>query len=334
MSHVATSSPRQPPQNEASQQVVVPIPAISLPVPSDPTLLSVSQTPSNASCVALCAPNSASAAVGVGDIADAGGAKGGKRVKTDGNYNRNDLSAGVANAGLNDVAVNVLKKQNVQKLSSPSPVNDASPPEAPADASYHTAKRDVDAEQKETHDHKPDDNHNHNDDDDDDDDPFAGLDDVASMDLYDISNYTFGKKNTVTKSKAMLDVTNPQLVKSLSRRYNERGMRRSVGAVILVHSHNFPHVLLLQRHDGKGPYSFPGGRLRPGESDEEGLQRKLMSKLTPGEGNDVDQEQPSLDVGEKSTIFFSFSSSFLLKPPLLAFPSFSFPFWFSPHIHL
>lgn len=138
-------------------------------------------------------------------------------------------------------------------------------------------------------------------DDDDDDDPFAGLDDVSSMDIYDLSNYTFGKKNEETRSKAMKQLSKEQVTEALRKTYSERGMRRSVGAVLLVHSHNFPHVLLLQRNDGKGEYALPGGRLRPGESDEEGLQRKLSSKLKPplhGEGED-DQE---LDIGEKRTI--------------------------------
>lgn len=136
---------------------------------------------------------------------------------------------------------------------------------------------------------------------DDEDDPFAGFEDVSSMDIYDLSNYTFGKKNEETKSKAMKQFSKEQMADALRKNYSEKGMRRSVGAVILVHSHNFPHILLLQRSDGKGEYALPGGRLRPGESDEEGLQRKLSSKLKPplhGESED-DQE---LDIGEKRTI--------------------------------
>lgn len=47
------------------------------------------------------------------------------------------------------------------------------------------------------------------------------------------------------------------------RRYEREGMRRSVEAVILVHEHNHPHILLLQI--GMSFFKLPGGRLRPGE---------------------------------------------------------------------
>lgn len=46
-------------------------------------------------------------------------------------------------------------------------------------------------------------------------------------------------------------------------RYRREGIRRSVEAVILVHNHNHPHVLLLQL--GSAFFKLPGGRLRPGE---------------------------------------------------------------------
>ncbi|CDF35503.1 Cleavage and polyadenylation specificity factor subunit 5 [Chondrus crispus] len=131
-----------------------------------------------------------------------------------------------------------------------------------------------------------------------DEDPFAGLNELASMDIYDLSNYTFGKKNQESKSKVMQLMPRAEMAKVLEKNYEERGMRRSVGGVILVHSHNFPHILLLQRSDGKGEYALPGGKLRPGESDEEGLQRKLNTKLKPEGQADTDEEQ-ELDVGER-----------------------------------
>lgn len=137
-----------------------------------------------------------------------------------------------------------------------------------------------------------------------DDDPFAGLEDFATMDLYDLANYTFGKKNEECKSRIMQDMPKQEISAALEKRYDERGMRRSVGAVILVHSHNFPHILLLQRSDGKGEYALPGGRLRPGESDEEGLQRKLASKLRPSDPISGDEEDQQLDVGDKRTISY------------------------------
>lgn len=142
-------------------------------------------------------------------------------------------------------------------------------------------------------------------DDESDEDPFADLDDVASMDIYDLSNYTFGKKNQESKSRVMQLLSKTQMQDALRKKYEERGMRRSVGGVILVHSHNFPHVLLLQRSDGKGEYALPGGRLRPGESDEEGLRRKLSAKLKPA-GQATGDEDQELDIGERSTISYRF----------------------------
>lgn len=53
-------------------------------------------------------------------------------------------------------------------------------------------------------------------------------------------------------------------------RYAQEGVRRSVDAVLLVHAHGHPHVLLLQL--GSTFFKLPGGRLRPGE-DGAGRQR-------------------------------------------------------------
>ena len=40
-------------------------------------------------------------------------------------------------------------------------------------------------------------------------------------------------------------------------------MRTSVEAILLVHEHNHPHILLLQI--GNSFFKLPGGRLKPGE---------------------------------------------------------------------
>ena len=53
-------------------------------------------------------------------------------------------------------------------------------------------------------------------------------------------------------------------------------MRSSVEGVILVHNHGHPCVLLLQIGNF---FKLPGGRLRPGEGELEGLNRKLNNKL-------------------------------------------------------
>ncbi|CAE8706529.1 unnamed protein product [Polarella glacialis] len=56
------------------------------------------------------------------------------------------------------------------------------------------------------------------------------------------------------------------------RRYEGEGMRRTVRAVLLVHVRGHPHVLALQ---GESGYVLPGGTLRPGESERDGLNRKM-----------------------------------------------------------
>mmetsp|Transcript_91005 Transcript_91005/g.253343 ORF Transcript_91005/g.253343 Transcript_91005/m.253343 type:complete len:200 (+) Transcript_91005:169-768(+) len=62
-------------------------------------------------------------------------------------------------------------------------------------------------------------------------------------------------------------------LKRRKRKYDSEGMRRVVKAVLLVHVHGHPHVLALQ--GAEGGYELPGGTLRPGESERDGLNRKL-----------------------------------------------------------
>mmetsp|Transcript_161778 Transcript_161778/g.286799 ORF Transcript_161778/g.286799 Transcript_161778/m.286799 type:complete len:220 (+) Transcript_161778:49-708(+) len=74
------------------------------------------------------------------------------------------------------------------------------------------------------------------------------------------------------------------------RKYENEGMRRTVRALLLVHVHGHPHVLALQstgdgsegrdgaeaeKTSGGSSYSLPGGMLRPGESERDGLNRKM-----------------------------------------------------------
>ena len=55
--------------------------------------------------------------------------------------------------------------------------------------------------------------------------------------------------------------------------FTAHGMRRSVEAVLLVHEHGLPHVLLLQL--GSTFFKLPGGELNPNEDPIEGLKRLL-----------------------------------------------------------
>jgi len=46
-------------------------------------------------------------------------------------------------------------------------------------------------------------------------------------------------------------------------RYKKEGLQRSVEAVLLVHNHGHPHILLLQK--ANQTFTLPGGWLHPGE---------------------------------------------------------------------
>ena len=59
--------------------------------------------------------------------------------------------------------------------------------------------------------------------------------------------------------------------------FNTIGMRRSVEAVLLVHEHGLPHVLLLQL--GTTFFKLPGGELNTNEDPIDGLKRLLNEVL-------------------------------------------------------
>ncbi|KAG2449339.1 hypothetical protein HYH02_005494 [Chlamydomonas schloesseri] len=112
--------------------------------------------------------------------------------------------------------------------------------------------------------------------------------------VYPLANYTFGNK----QPKLEKDGSVQDRLARLRNSYEQHGMRRSVEAILVVQEHNTPHVLLLQL--GLNHFKLPGGRLRPGEEEVEGLRRKLTSGLAPA--------NPSLhvswDVGEVVGVFY------------------------------
>eukprot|EP00188_Purpureofilum_apyrenoidigerum_P002450 Plantae.Rhodophyta-Purpureofilum_apyrenoidigerum.ctg25206.p1 GENE.Plantae.Rhodophyta-Purpureofilum_apyrenoidigerum.ctg25206~~Plantae.Rhodophyta-Purpureofilum_apyrenoidigerum.ctg25206.p1 ORF type:complete len:303 (+),score=45.68 Plantae.Rhodophyta-Purpureofilum_apyrenoidigerum.ctg25206:335-1243(+) len=124
---------------------------------------------------------------------------------------------------------------------------------------------------------------------------------VATLNLYDVSKYTFGTKaerqrnGRITESQAARE-------SHLESRYKEWGMRRSVGAVLLLQNHRFPHILLLQAVKGSKEFFLPGGRLKPGESTIDGLRRKLFNKLSPPP--DV-TESPNFEIGDQVATWWS-----------------------------
>ncbi|KAI9191384.1 hypothetical protein LWI28_007839 [Acer negundo] len=105
------------------------------------------------------------------------------------------------------------------------------------------------------------------------------------VDIYPLSNYYFGSKDAIP----FKDETLPDRLIRMKSNYAAHGLRTCVEAVILVELFKHPHLLLLQIRNSI--FKLPGGRLRPGESDIDGLKRKLTRKLSLNEdGNDIGWE--------------------------------------------
>jgi cleavage and polyadenylation specificity factor subunit 5 len=88
----------------------------------------------------------------------------------------------------------------------------------------------------------------------------------------------------------------------------KEGMRTSVEGILLVQEHNHPHILLLQI--GNSFFKLPGGRLKTGENEIEGLKRKLTSKLAPT----ASSIQPDWQVGECAAMWWRPNFETLLYP--------------------
>ncbi|WZZ76111.1 hypothetical protein YC2023_087481 [Brassica napus] len=93
------------------------------------------------------------------------------------------------------------------------------------------------------------------------------------VNTYPLSNYSFGTK----EPKLEKDTSVADRLARMKVNYMKEGMRTSVEGILLVQEHNHPHILLLQI--GNTFCKLPGGRLKPGENEVEGLKRKLTSKL-------------------------------------------------------
>ena len=76
----------------------------------------------------------------------------------------------------------------------------------------------------------------------------------------------------------------------LREMFDKSGTVNSVRAIILVHLHNHPHVLLLEKQnpDKSTSVIIPGGRLNMGEDEEDGLQRLLNKKIRLVDGKDYE----------------------------------------------
>ncbi|KYQ93528.1 NUDIX hydrolase family protein [Tieghemostelium lacteum] len=106
---------------------------------------------------------------------------------------------------------------------------------------------------------------------------------IRTLTLYNFNtSYTFGKVEAIAEK-------DPSVTSRLNRMketYEKEGIRKTVEAIIIVHDHNHPHILLLQIANSF--YKLPGGKLKPGEDEVEGLIRKLTKKLSPIIGQSSD----------------------------------------------
>eukprot|EP01084_Bolivina_argentea_P228622 386101_1 len=97
--------------------------------------------------------------------------------------------------------------------------------------------------------------------------------------LYPLSNYQQGSKGPLLEK----DSSVKERMLRMSDLYKKFGMRRVVEGLLIAHSHSHPHVLLLQI--GNTYFKLPGGRLRVGEHETDGLRRKLTNKLGTPNGD-------------------------------------------------
>ncbi|KAI4335259.1 hypothetical protein L6164_013923 [Bauhinia variegata] len=108
----------------------------------------------------------------------------------------------------------------------------------------------------------------------------SSVDQNHELDVYPLSSYYFGSKDAIP----FKNDTSADRVQRMKSNYAAHGLRTCVEAVILVELFKHPHLLLLQLRNSI--FKLPGGRLRSGESDIDGLKRKLSRKLSVDEGGD------------------------------------------------
>ncbi|PIA42973.1 hypothetical protein AQUCO_02000433v1 [Aquilegia coerulea] len=105
------------------------------------------------------------------------------------------------------------------------------------------------------------------------------------VNIYPLSNYYFGSKLPLS----FKDETLAERAQRMRTNYAAYGLRTCVEAILVVEMRKHPHLLVCQVKNSF--FKLPGGRLRPGESEVEGLKRKLSRKLCADEdGCDTDWE--------------------------------------------
>jgi len=100
--------------------------------------------------------------------------------------------------------------------------------------------------------------------------------------LYPLSNYQQGAKGSLLEK----DSSVKERMLRMAELYKKFGMRRVVEGLLIAHEHSHPFLLLLQI--GNTYFKLPGGRLRVGEHETDGLRRKLGNKLgTPNKEHSI-----------------------------------------------
>ncbi|KAI6174727.1 Cleavage and polyadenylation specificity factor subunit 5 [Aphelenchoides bicaudatus] len=105
---------------------------------------------------------------------------------------------------------------------------------------------------------------------------------TKNLNLYQLSNYTFGIKDPRNEPDPSVQAR----FQRMREEYEVIGMRRSVDAVLVVHDHGFPHILLIQI--GSSFFKLPGGELKPDEEEAEGLKR-ILTETLGSEETEIDQ---------------------------------------------
>jgi len=113
--------------------------------------------------------------------------------------------------------------------------------------------------------------------------------------LYPLENYTFGTKLVQQEKDRNYNSTR---YRKMEESYSKEGMSRMAEGVLLVHDHGHPHVLLLQISSTF--FRLPGGKLRVGEAEMDGLQRKLHKRLSPP----IKEFQQDWEVGELLSVWW------------------------------
>lgn len=111
-----------------------------------------------------------------------------------------------------------------------------------------------------------------------------------AVEIYPLSRYYFGARDPASPARAE---TAADRALRLKANFAAHGLRTCVHGVLLVELLGRPHLLLLQARNSS--FLLPGGRLRPGEQDVQGLRRKLSSKLS-ADGHQ--QEDYGWQIGE------------------------------------